>query len=382
MTEQIIKSGVFIGRMQPPHPGHLSIIVTMIQECTNNLILLGSSLASRDIKNPFTWRDRAELIILSLRKYESDKTFYISTISRHETNYHISFSNGAWLDICPLKDYPYSDSKWQYEVQRNAEESFTHLALTQNEIVLYGNDKDDSSYYLELFPKWKRRATVAEGAEITNYHSTDIRVDLLSGFHLMSKKYQLNPNVRGWLLQWRGTKEGERLCKEFRWIENYKDMYSELPYGIIFQTVDCLITWRGLILLGMRKSMPGKGLWALPGGYVNQNEKIRDAAVRELIEETRTKVYMNTKNGYKRLRFDPSWIAGKETFDHPNRSKRGRIITTAFHWKIPDHYEIVHEAADDLQKTQFFPINEVLDNMHYDLFEDHQAIIEGMLLNH
>lgn len=39
-------------------------------------------------------------------------------------------------------------------------------------------------------------------------------------------------------------------------------------------------------LLVQRAINPGRGRWTIPGGYVEQNEKIEDAVVREIREET------------------------------------------------------------------------------------------------
>ena len=77
---------------------------------------------------------------------------------------------------------------------------------------------------------------------------------------------------------------------------------------------------------------------------------------------------------------NPNWLRQEKRYDWPSRSQRGRIITTAFHWQIPDHFDVMHEAADDLVRTQFHPIRNVLDNMDYDIFEDHQMIIADMVL--
>lgn len=47
------------------------------------------------------------------------------------------------------------------------------------------------------------------------------------------------------------------------------------------------IVWHeGKVLLVQRANNPGKGAWTIPGGYVDQNEKISDAVAREIREET------------------------------------------------------------------------------------------------
>lgn len=47
------------------------------------------------------------------------------------------------------------------------------------------------------------------------------------------------------------------------------------------------VVWRGdKILLVQRAYNPGKGMWTIPGGYVDQNERIEDAIAREIHEET------------------------------------------------------------------------------------------------
>lgn len=47
------------------------------------------------------------------------------------------------------------------------------------------------------------------------------------------------------------------------------------------------VVWQeGKVLLVQRAQNPGKGNWTIPGGYVNQDEKIADAVAREIWEET------------------------------------------------------------------------------------------------
>jgi len=54
-----------------------------------------------------------------------------------------------------------------------------------------------------------------------------------------------------------------------------------------------VIEHAGKILLGKRNIDPGKGLWSFPGGYVNRSERVEDAAMREIKEETNLDVQLD-----------------------------------------------------------------------------------------
>lgn len=58
--------------------------------------------------------------------------------------------------------------------------------------------------------------------------------------------------------------------------------YRELPRV----GVGAIVIHEGLLLLVKRASAPGKGFWAIPGGLVELGETVREAAERELLEET------------------------------------------------------------------------------------------------
>jgi len=69
------------------------------------------------------------------------------------------------------------------------------------------------------------------------------------------------------------------------------------------------------ILLIKRKDKPFQNMWALPGGFMEMEESLEEAARRELLEET------GIKAG-ELIRFD--------TYDKPGRDPRGRTITQVF----------------------------------------------------
>jgi len=62
-------------------------------------------------------------------------------------------------------------------------------------------------------------------------------------------------------------------------------------------TVDAVVIKSGEILLIKRSNYPYKGAWALPGGFVDQNETVEQAVVREVREETGLKTIIRSMLG-------------------------------------------------------------------------------------
>ena len=114
----------------------------------------------------------------------------------------------------------------------------------------------------------------------------------------------------------------------------------------IFVTVDAIILKNELtdffLLLIKRKNEPFKNLWALPGGFVNENEDLETAAIRELEEETSIKINRLEQIG---------------TFGKPFRDPRGHMISVAFFGIVPN--TTVAIAADDASEVQWFALKEL-----------------------
>lgn len=112
------------------------------------------------------------------------------------------------------------------------------------------------------------------------------------------------------------------------------------------------------ILLVQRKDPPFEGMWALPGGFMEMEETLEEAARRELQEET------NIEAG-ELIRFD--------TYDKPGRDPRGRTITQVFIliWKeamgIP-------EAGSDAKTLAWHNLTELPE-----LAFDHNRIVTDVI---
>ena len=163
--------------------------------------------------------------------------------------------------------------------------------------------------------------------------------------------------------------EYEQVIREREFVETYKKQYASLPYPPIFSTADAVVIQSGHVLMIRRRAEPGKGLWALPGGYVNANtdKSVEDAAIRELREETGIKVPAPVLRGS---------IVRSKVFDAIDRSARGRIITHAFYIQLPDGELPKVKGSDDADKARWVPIAEVKSE---ECFEDHYEILQHFL---
>ncbi len=111
-------------------------------------------------------------------------------------------------------------------------------------------------------------------------------------------------------------------------------------------TVDCIIFGFDAssslkVLLIQRANDPFKDKWALPGGFVNMDEDLEEAALRELQEET------SLKNIFVEQLF---------TFGKPERDPRGRVISIAYFAlvNLSDHNI---KASSDAKNAQWFEID-------------------------
>ena len=114
-------------------------------------------------------------------------------------------------------------------------------------------------------------------------------------------------------------------------------------------TVDCVVFGLDLdegeleVLLIQRDSPPFEGAWALPGGFVDPDEPLLDAALRELEEET-------SITGVT--------IQQLHTFGDPGRDPRGHTVSVVhFGWVEADQAHPI--AADDAAKAQWHSLTEL-----------------------
>ena len=110
-------------------------------------------------------------------------------------------------------------------------------------------------------------------------------------------------------------------------------------------TVDLVIVTRESrprVLLIRRKKDPFAGSWAFPGGFVDEGEKLADAARRELKEETGS---------------DIQEIEQLYTAGDPGRDPRGWTVSVAYLARV-DVEQLKPVAADDADAVGWFPLDD------------------------
>ena len=332
---------VLIGRFQPFHNAHLEIVRRATALTKHLVIITGSAKQPRTYKNPFTSDERAFMIQAATRGMLSG-----------DFNIHIE-SN---------VDTIYNDQAWAVRVQG----IMSKYVVLGGRNGIIGHKKDESSFYLDMFPQWEFvNVEEIEPLSAVNIRDLYFKRDVNMNFI----KHVVPETTFDFLTKFKETAEYEQIIREREFVETYKKQYASLPYPPIFSTADAVVIQSGHVLMIRRRAEPGKGLWALPGGYVNANtdKSVEDAAIRELREETMIKVPAPVLRGN---------IVRSKVFDAIDRSPRGRIITHAFYIQLPDGELPKIKGSDDADKARWVPIAEVKSE---ECFEDHYEIIQHFL---
>jgi len=309
-----VKTGIFIGRFQPIHQGHVHAIGVAASQVDKLYILVGSANTCRSIKNPWTFEERSNMIRLKMHNARID-------------NY----------EIIPLNDYRYSDTQWMSDVRATIE----HFEMGSP--ILFGHMKEGNNY-LRWFPELKFKDIESQ----YNMDATNIRQRM---FDL--KDPDMPATVQG----------------DYAFYKKEKELFKNYPFPetLNFNCSDAVLECQGHVLLIQRKFSPGKDAWALPGGFRNQRETFLDCAIRELIEETNVRVPEKVLRGS---------IVKTELFDNPYRSFGIPRNTMAVYMRIspnPDYSLPRANGADDAASCKWVPLTDALNSI--DMYDDHKDII-------
>src|SRR5215469_6279527 len=96
------------------------------------------------------------------------------------------------------------------------------------------------------------------------------------------------------------------------------------------------------LLLIRRLARPYENRYALPGGFVLEDESLDAAAVRELHEETGV---------------DKVYLEQLYTFGDPKRDPRGRVVTVSYYALVPQDQTL--HAGTDASDAAWFPVTDL-----------------------
>lgn len=337
----------FICRVEPLHIGHMEVIINALEVSDRVIILVGSSNQPRKPKNPWTFEDRKEMI---RRSIEIQAPALIGRVT-----------------ILPIRDKKYNDPKWAQGVQEAVEQAVksTWSPDYAPEIGIIGHSKDETSYYLKMFPQW---GEPIEHPLNVNISATELRELYFEGKNLRFLEALVPLGTYDFLTKFRETPEYEYVRSEFEYVKQNHRKWDNAPYKVNFVTIDAVVVQSGHVLMVKRAAVPGNGLWALPGGYLEVGETIIQGTLRELDEETRLKVPPRVLLGS---------IAKQHVFDAPDRSEVGRIITHATHFTLePGPLPKIRGGQDvdgGTNKAKWIPLNELDEK---EIFDDHYHIID------
>ena len=335
---------VYIGRFQPVHTAHAETIRRAQSLAKQVIIIIGSADLPRTFKNPWTAAERAVMLQ--------------SVIHGPTTG-----PDACMVRLEKTFDSMYNDDAWKARIQSIVAK---HTQPT-DKVAIIGHDKDESTFYLKSFPQWgQEKVELIEPLNATSirdiYFTENPNLNFLQGV--------VPNNVLQIMQGFKNTKDFEQIVQERKFLLMHAKQYEHLKYEPVFLTGDAVVVQSGHILLIRRKAEPGKGLWALPGGYLraDKDKTLLDCAIRELIEETQINVPEKVLRGS---------VVSEKIFSGINRSPRGRIVTNAVkivlaegEWKLPKV-----KGTDDAEFANWFSFNDIKRSM---MFEDHYDIIEDM----
>lgn len=352
----------FILRGQPFHNGHKKVIDNALKLAHHVIVLVGSSFEARSYRNPFTYEERHDMIYCS----------YTDDLKR--------------ISIRPLIDTLYVNNSWLENTQKVVHDVIDGVLAEgrhcdwivpmrngdrEPRIGLIGHAKDHTGFYLKLFPQWGSvnvpgydDERLLDATWIRNLLFTERDNSQLINMVLPSI---VPSGTMDFLENFYQSPEYDWVMEEHEYCENYKQPFQGLRHPVSFQTVDAVVVQSGHVLVIERRSRPGKGLLALPGGFINPAEQLKSAMIRELIEETRLKVTERVLQGS----IKKFWV-----FDDPHRDPRGRVFSNTFLINLEPQPRLPKtKGGDDARRSMWIPLSE-LDRTNF--FNDHYHIINKM----
>ena len=337
---------VLIGRFQPFHNAHLALLRKALEAAPRVVVVIGSAFQARSPKNPFTWQERADMIRLALDEAERERVLFV-----------------------PMRDH-FDEERWFAELRLAIDAALVAQGAapaSASGTVLVGHVKDATRDYLHGFDGWTLQAV----ERVHSASAAAVREALFSGAQGATEMLAraVPVGTLGFLQPWMATPVHAALAHEWELLRQHDAAWSVAPYPVVLVTVDCVVKCGAQVLLIRRGHAPGKGLRAVPGGFLELRETTLQSALRELEEETH-------------LDLPPAellaCLASTEVFDRPDRSQRGRTITHGHFFDLGDRPPPAVRADDDAAAAEWTPIAALV-GLEDQFLDDHFQMLDHFL---
>ena len=344
---------VYIGRFQPIHNGHMAIIektIKMMKENDSFTIIIGSADQERTIRNPLTVEERR-------------KTLEIAT-------------EGMSVKIDTINDSPYDYDEW---IRQLAAKLFKDYSAFGNTTIVGmegveeyvkrlknvdWRDACKSILGIEGVEEYVKRLKDITGRDAcksivfteqdtnTNIHSTKIREMPEIFFNEQcTPVYEYLKDI--------GFTD---IIKNINKVADDYAKSCNVKYNTCFMTVDNVVCIDDKVLLIRRKD---NGKYAIPGGFAEPCQTMKQNALRELEEETGLTE--------KDVVFKKEPILIDAPFRDPRSSKKVNLTSMVYSWncKNPDNVK----AADDAADAMWVDFKEIENMKTSEFHADHKKII-------
>lgn len=330
---------IYIGRFQPFLNAHLAQIRHALSLAPRCLVVVAGARQARSPRNPLSGHERLKLIEAALTQEEKAR---VRLASIRDDNDGERWSQGIRARM--LEAFPDATDATAMAVCEPGCH-FPALAWAM---------EDGTSPLAAPDEKPLRERLYEAGT---------------SAWELLQGSGLLAPGTEKPMGDWLASDAFARTADEWQALRKMRAEWDGSPYTPIFVTVDAVVRCAGRVLLIRRGRAPGEGLYALPGGFLEAEEPVLDSAIRELAEETGLNV---TRAALRRA------LKEVRVFDDPWRSQRGRVLTHAHFFDLPDDTLPAILAGDDAADA-FWVEASGLAALEEHFHDDHFLILDHFL---
>jgi bifunctional NMN adenylyltransferase/nudix hydrolase len=328
-------AAVLVGRFQPIHLGHLALLERALAAAPRVIVVIGSAWLARSPAQPFSWRERAAMIAAAVGD-RADRLAFV-----------------------PVRDCG-DDARWRAAVERAVRE----LVGEREPVRLVAARGGPAQEALRGFRGWEleimpRRPGVGSGA---------LRRALFAGATsaagLAVLRDHLPAPVLDYLRAWVELPWLPALTADWRELRIEGERWAGAPQLPLRVSADAVVRVGDSVLLVRRAGPPGEGLWALPGASPERGERLAQAAMRALREQTGI--------GLLTVSLEDA-LRSATVFDHPRRAWFGRAISHAHRFELGGHLPGLR--GGEPAPAAWVPLAG-LPACPESLYEDHYAILD------